>query len=487
MGDIDTCAVMFKYPSGLLAMVDTSRDAAYGYDQRVEAFGERGMVSAKNELTSTVELATASGHLTPCAQWSFPQRYAKAYAIELAEFIQMLRAGSESDAHKKEQEMMQRHPRLIRTTVAAELSWHLNRTVRLDEVDGLVATDAVSAEKETIISTAPPQESDLRGAAPSSEEDRVLRTYRDIHRLQTVEGVKAMRAAFRKLDKAVTSIEEMICFLDTVVDESDPDEGLPRSFFAYQLAESMMSAYLLADREKLAFQPKGVPIESLFSAAELRELPAVAQSMYAGKTLATLYPHVEDWSWLPLTALMHDLGKVCMHETFGALPQWSIVGDTFVVGCDFDPANVFAGRDFYSQNPDSKVQGLQGKLGMYSSQCGFDNVLLSFGHNEYLATVLEGHAQDVAESTERPPRTLPREAVYLIRYQSFQPWHSPPQGQARGYAHLASEEDWRMLPLLKALHKSSAGARTTALPPIGEQHAFYGKLLSDYFLTQLRW
>ena len=42
MGDVDTAAVLLKYPSGLIAMVDTSRDASYGYDQRIEAFGERG-------------------------------------------------------------------------------------------------------------------------------------------------------------------------------------------------------------------------------------------------------------------------------------------------------------------------------------------------------------------------------------------------------------------------------------------------------------
>ena len=78
MGDVDTCAVMFKYSSGLIAMVDTSRDASYGYDQRIEAFGAKGMLTAKNELTSTVELAQADGHRMPQAMHSFPQRYLQA-------------------------------------------------------------------------------------------------------------------------------------------------------------------------------------------------------------------------------------------------------------------------------------------------------------------------------------------------------------------------------------------------------------------------
>ena len=84
MGDVDICAVMFKYPSGLIAMVDTSRDASYGYDQRIEAFGEKGMLTAKNELTSTIELATADGHLMPPAMYSFPQRYHQAWRVCLS-------------------------------------------------------------------------------------------------------------------------------------------------------------------------------------------------------------------------------------------------------------------------------------------------------------------------------------------------------------------------------------------------------------------
>jgi len=138
MGDIDTVAVMLKYPSGLLAMVDTCRDATYGYDQRIEAFGGKGMLTAKNELTSTVELATSEGHLMPCAQWSFPQRYKEAYTTELNEFITMVRAGRSSEHHRLEQEAMSRHPSIVRTTIAAELSWKLGRSVNLKDMEGLL-------------------------------------------------------------------------------------------------------------------------------------------------------------------------------------------------------------------------------------------------------------------------------------------------------------------------------------------------------------
>ena len=111
---------MFKYANGMMAMVDTSRDASYGYDQRIEVFGEKGMLTAHNELTSTVELATSAGHLRPPGMYSFPQRYLQAYRSELTEFIELVRAGSDSEARAMEQVAMLRHPGVVRATMAAK-------------------------------------------------------------------------------------------------------------------------------------------------------------------------------------------------------------------------------------------------------------------------------------------------------------------------------------------------------------------------------
>merc|ERR1719310_85295 len=133
MDDIDCVAVMLKYESGLITMIDTCRDAAYGYDQRVEAFGSKGMLTAKNEMTSSVELANAEGHLMPTAMWSFPERYEQAYFVELGEFIALMLAGPDSEAHKEEQHQMLRHPRIVRTCIASELSYRLGRQVKLSE------------------------------------------------------------------------------------------------------------------------------------------------------------------------------------------------------------------------------------------------------------------------------------------------------------------------------------------------------------------
>jgi len=133
MDDLDTVAVLAQYANGIITMTDTCRDAAYGYDQRVEIFGDKGMVTARNELTSTVEVATKQGHLMPPARWSFPERYKAAYHVELEKFVALVKAGSDSEMHKLEQKEMMRHPRIVKTAIAAELSWRLGRKVLLNE------------------------------------------------------------------------------------------------------------------------------------------------------------------------------------------------------------------------------------------------------------------------------------------------------------------------------------------------------------------
>jgi len=133
MDDLDTVAVLAQYANGVITMTDTCRDAAYGYDQRVEIFGDLGMVTAKNELTSAVEVATSKGHLMPPAMWSFPERYKAAYYYELDKFVALVKAGSDSEEHKLEQKEMMRHPRIVKTAMAAELSWRLKRQVLLSE------------------------------------------------------------------------------------------------------------------------------------------------------------------------------------------------------------------------------------------------------------------------------------------------------------------------------------------------------------------
>lgn len=133
MEDIDTAAVLCKYASGLITMIDTCRSCAFGYDQRIEAFGGDGMLTAQNELNHTVQLATVSGHQTPQANWSFPERYREAYGNEMAEFISIVKAKPGSDVREEAKTAAKRHPRILRTCMAADLSWRLGRQVSLSE------------------------------------------------------------------------------------------------------------------------------------------------------------------------------------------------------------------------------------------------------------------------------------------------------------------------------------------------------------------
>merc|ERR1712173_386753 len=113
-------------------MGDTSRVAAYGYDQRVECFGEKGMLSVQNEIGSTVKCATELGHLHPPALYSFPQRYKHTYTTELMEFIAMVQ---QQPMALEAEEVVQRHQALEKVATGAELSWRLGRRVLLSEVD----------------------------------------------------------------------------------------------------------------------------------------------------------------------------------------------------------------------------------------------------------------------------------------------------------------------------------------------------------------
>ena len=87
MGDIDTAVAVLRTASGRLCHIANSRRCCYGYDQRIEVFGSRGMVRADNQKNTRVEKATVGGFTTEPALPFFLERYAKAYRIQLDRFI----------------------------------------------------------------------------------------------------------------------------------------------------------------------------------------------------------------------------------------------------------------------------------------------------------------------------------------------------------------------------------------------------------------
>ena len=86
-GDTDSAMIVMRTASGRLCHINNSRRASYGYDQRLEVHGSKGRLLAGNRLPTTVELADASSVSTDKPLHFFLERYAEAYRIELATFV----------------------------------------------------------------------------------------------------------------------------------------------------------------------------------------------------------------------------------------------------------------------------------------------------------------------------------------------------------------------------------------------------------------
>jgi myo-inositol 2-dehydrogenase / D-chiro-inositol 1-dehydrogenase len=93
LGDVDTALVILKTGSGALAQISCSRRAAYGYDQRIELHGAKGMARAENVRLSTVEIADDAGWHGEKPPFFFIERYAAAYQAELDHFAECLQTG----------------------------------------------------------------------------------------------------------------------------------------------------------------------------------------------------------------------------------------------------------------------------------------------------------------------------------------------------------------------------------------------------------
>jgi myo-inositol 2-dehydrogenase/D-chiro-inositol 1-dehydrogenase len=94
INDIDTLALVLKFENGGFALIDNSRRAVYGYDQRVEVFGSQGMLKAENLTNSTVETYTAQATVLDRPLPIFNERYRQAYKEEVLAFASSLLTGA---------------------------------------------------------------------------------------------------------------------------------------------------------------------------------------------------------------------------------------------------------------------------------------------------------------------------------------------------------------------------------------------------------
>jgi inositol oxygenase len=237
--------------------------------------------------------------------------------------------------------------------------------------------------------------------------------YRLNHQFQTYGFVQSKKADFLRLDRREMGVWEAMEFLNTLVDDSDPDTDLSQLQHLLQTAEQI--------------RRDGHP------------------------------------RWFVLTGLIHDLGKIlCL---FGE-PQWAVVGDTFPVGCKFSGSVVFP--EFFDQNPDQQDPRFSSPLGVYEPGCGLDSVHLSWGHDEYLYHVVKDH--------------LPDEALYMIRYHSFYPWH-----REGAYTELTDEKDRAMLHWVQAFNPYDLYTKSHEPPDVEDLRPYYEDLIAEFLPGKLRW
>ncbi|MDE9435247.1 inositol 2-dehydrogenase [Xenorhabdus bovienii] len=89
-GDIDTAFIVMKFPSGAMATITNSRRSGYGYDQRLELHGEKGLLAAGNIKENSVELWGEEGCLAAKPEHFFLQRYREAYIAEWSHFVDVM-------------------------------------------------------------------------------------------------------------------------------------------------------------------------------------------------------------------------------------------------------------------------------------------------------------------------------------------------------------------------------------------------------------
>ncbi len=164
----------------------------------------------------------------------------------------------------------------------------------------------------------------------------VAEFYRLNHENQTVDYVFGKEKEYFGLTRGQKSIWQAADFLNTLVDDSDPDTDLTQLEHLLQTSEAMR-------RDN---RPR----------------------------------------WMVATGFVHDLGKVlCLYGE----PQWGVVGDTFPVGCAWSNHIVFP--EYFAQNPDLHNPLYQTKYGIYEPNCGLDAVHMSFGHDGYIYEAMKNY------------------------------------------------------------------------------------------------
>ena len=242
----------------------------------------------------------------------------------------------------------------------------------------------------------------------------VKELYRQNHAGQTLDFVRSKRAEYMPLRRESTTMWEALERLNELVDDSDPDTDLPQIAHALQTAERMRA--------------DGRP------------------------------------DWMQLVGLIHDSGKMLC---FWGEEQWAVVGDTFPVGCRFSEKIVYP--EYFEANPDKSDPLLSSELGIYEEGCGMDNVLISWGHDEY--------AYQAMRDSKRP-----REGLAMLRYHSFYSWH-----REGAYMRLMEASDETKLHWVKEFNGYDLYSKSDGVPEVKELRPYYQRLIDKYLPSRIQW
>lgn len=241
--------------------------------------------------------------------------------------------------------------------------------------------------------------------------------YRKMRKNQTLAYVQRMHKKYLKFDKPM-DLWDAMRHLNSLVDVSDPDLDLPNIQHLIQSAEAIR-----ADNRP---------------------------------------------DWMQLTGLIHDLGKVMFlwgsdEDGTSQAEQWGMVGDVFVVGCALPDSCVY--NEFNVLNPDMEDKRYNTPTGMYKKGCGIDEVTLAWGHDEYLYQVLNNHKDN----------KLPEEAMVMIRYHSFYPWHT-----GGSYQELLNEKDKTYLELIRDFNKYDLYTKSQKIYDLDDVLDYYQPIADKY-------
>lgn len=128
-GDVDTAVVTLRFESGAIAVIDNSRKAVYGYDQRVEVFGSDGCAQNENDIPNTAVLSTADGTSYGTAYKVMWDRYTGAFVSEMKAFADAVANDKETPVTGQDG----LYPVLM--AAAATKSLHEGRPVKISEVE----------------------------------------------------------------------------------------------------------------------------------------------------------------------------------------------------------------------------------------------------------------------------------------------------------------------------------------------------------------